>query len=394
MIIRNDPLGAFMDYPAAEVASAPEGPLRDLSVAVKDVFDVAGYRTGCGNPTRLEDSPVAAISAVAVQRVLDAGARFAGKTLTDELAFSLNGINAHYGTPVNARAPQRIPGGSSSGSASATAGGLVDFAMGTDTGGSIRAPASYCGLYGLRITHGRIPLDGVMPLAPSFDTVGWFARDAQTYRRVGAVMLGADAEPRKTPGLLVAGDAFELMLDGPGSALAGPLKRVETVLGKGTSVRLTENGLTEWLDVFRICQGHEIWRVHADWITSRKPDFGPGVRERFEWAAGVTDDAAAEAQARRVGFRERTAALLGDDHVLVLPTVPGVAPLKVTPISEIEIFRNRALSQLCISGLTGLPQMSLPLGEWEGAPLGLSLIGPARSDHLLMDLAVAISANP
>ena len=167
------------------------GPLAGLTLGVKDIFDVAGYVTGCGNPDKAENDPPAAKTAPAVQKLLDAGARFLGKTQTEELAFSLTGQNVHFPHPVNPGAPDRVTGGSSSGSAAAVAGGLADIATGSDTGGSIRAPASFCGLVGLRTTHGAISLDGTMPLAPSFDTFGWFARDIETYVKVGEVLLGA-----------------------------------------------------------------------------------------------------------------------------------------------------------------------------------------------------------
>jgi amidase len=191
MSLQRDPLNAFLDLPQASVPHAKSGPLAGLRLAVKDIFDVAGYKTGCGNPQRYEDAAPAEKTAPAVQVILDAGAEFVGKTQTDELAFSLMGQNAHFPHPVNPSAPDRVTGGSSSGSAAAVAGGLADIATGSDTGGSIRAPASFCGLIGLRTTHGRISLDGTMPLAPSLDTFGWFARDIGTYEKVAAVVLGA-----------------------------------------------------------------------------------------------------------------------------------------------------------------------------------------------------------
>ena len=188
-----DPAHAFVPYPDAPVARASTGPLADLSFAAKDLFDVAGYPTGGGNPIVLAMSGIKTRTAPTVQKLLDAGARFVGKTVTDELAFSMNGNNAHFGAPVNGGAPLRITGGSSSGSASAVSSGLCDFALGTDTGGSVRAPANHCGLYGLRPTHGRVSLEGALDLAPSFDTCGWFARDIGTFARVADVLLGADA---------------------------------------------------------------------------------------------------------------------------------------------------------------------------------------------------------
>ena len=163
--ILHDPTHAFMPYPATPVPHAGAGPLSGLSFAVKDLFHVGGYPTSGGQPLMLALSGVMDRTAPTVQRLLDAGARFAGKTITDELAFSMNGQNAHFGSPINGAAPDRITGGSSSGSASAVSNGMCDFALGTDTGGSVRAPASHCGLVGLRPTHGRISLQDVLNLA-------------------------------------------------------------------------------------------------------------------------------------------------------------------------------------------------------------------------------------
>ena len=154
---------------------------------------MAGYPTGGGSPIMLAMSGIKTRTAPTVQRLLDAGARFAGKTVTDELAFSLNGNNAHFGAPMNGAAPLRITGGSSSGSASAVSSGQCDFALGTDTGGSVRGPTNHYGLYGLRPTHGRVSLEGALDLAPSLDTCGWFTRDIATFARVADVLLGADA---------------------------------------------------------------------------------------------------------------------------------------------------------------------------------------------------------
>src|SRR5712671_3391861 len=176
-----------------------DGPLRDLCFAVKDLIDVAGHPTGCGNPTWLATHPPASVSAVCVEQLLAAGAQCEGKTITDELAFSLLGENHFYGTPLNPSAPDRVPGGSSSGSASAVACGLVDFALGTDTGGSVRVPASNCGIWGWRPSHGLISVAGVMPFSPTLDTVGVFARSAETLQRIARALLAADALDRTAP---------------------------------------------------------------------------------------------------------------------------------------------------------------------------------------------------
>src|SRR6266436_167873 len=184
-----------------DLSPTGSGPLDGLRFGVKDTIDVAGFKTGCGNPTWRDSHPAAVVHAVCVEQLCRAGARCVGKTISDELALSLLGINRFFGTPLNPRAPERVPGGSSSGSASAVAGGLVDVALGSDTGGSVRVPASFCGLYGLRPTHGRIPLDGLLLQAPSYDTIGWFARDADLFARVGAVLLQSGL-PAARPSLL------------------------------------------------------------------------------------------------------------------------------------------------------------------------------------------------
>src|SRR3989442_143192 len=206
----------FVPGPPVRIAGAPRGPLTGLTFAAKDLFDVAGHPTGGGNPDWARQHPVPTRHAWAVQRLLDAGATLIGKTVTDEVSLGILGENPFDGTPLNPKAPDRVPGGSSSGSASAVAQGLCDVALGTDTGGSVRVPASFCGLYGIRPTHGRLDLTGMMAQAPSSDTTGWFARDAKTFARVSEVMLGEPIPTSLPTRLVVAVDPFAL----PDSAAA------------------------------------------------------------------------------------------------------------------------------------------------------------------------------
>src|ERR1700741_4791316 len=204
----DDDINAFVPGPRVHIDGRPGGPLSGLTFAAKDLFDVAGYPTGGGNPDWARWNPVPTPHAWAVQRLLDAGATLIGKTITDEVSLGIVGENPFYGPPVNPRAPGRVPGASSSGSAAAVAAGICDTALGTDTGGSVRVPASFCGLYGIRPTHGRLNLTGMLPQAPTSDTTGWFARDAATFARVSEVMLG-EAIPTALPSkLLIATDAF------------------------------------------------------------------------------------------------------------------------------------------------------------------------------------------
>jgi amidase len=391
-ILARDTLGAFCRHTHAVLDGAAEGPLAGTTFGVKDLYHIAGHRTGFGNPSWLASHPVADHTALAVQRLLDAGGRMVGRTHTDELAYSLNGENRHYGTPTNPRAAGRIPGGSSSGSAAAVAGGLVDFALGSDTGGSVRVPASYCGVLGMRVTHGAVPLDGAIAFAPSFDTAGWFARDAALFARVGRVLLADDAPSRAPSRLLVATDTFERAEPYAAAALQPALARVAQLLGPAQSVRVGEPDLDAWMQDFRFIQAFEIWSTHREWVSGLSPDFGAGIGERFAWASTVTEADARAASIRRAAIRERMDALLADDAVLALPTTVGIAPLIGTPTKELEAWRNRCLALLCIAGHAGLPQINLPFADAQGCPVGLSLIAARGNDTMLLDFAARLAA--
>ena len=379
-----DPYNAFCRHTHVALDGVAAGPLRGLTFAAKDVFDVAGHRTGNGNPVWLETHPPAARTASVVQRLLAAGASMVGKTHTDELTYSINGENVHYGTPINPRAPGRIPGGSSSGSAAAVAGGLVDFALGTDCGGSVRIPASYCGIYGVRTTHGLVPVDGVIDLAASFDTVGWFARDPAMTPRVGDVLLPATSDfvPQR---LLIAADAFALVGAETAAALAPAVTLLKALLPDHRDVSVyNSDDPAVWSNIFRILQGDEIRRCHGDWIDAHKPNFGPGIAERFRWTRTIDTAEVERMRPLREDIAGHMTSLLGNDAVLCLPTAPGIAPKLATPAAELETFRGRAFALLCIAGLARLPQLSLPLAAVANCPLGLSLIAPRGGDRGLL----------
>jgi amidase len=389
-ILHRDQIGAFCRHTHVAVKGASDGTLLGLTFGVKDIYDIARHRTGFGSPEWFATHPAAAHTAPAVQRLLDAGADMIGKTHTDELTYSLNGENSHYGTPVNVNAPGRIPGGSSSGSAAAVAAGLCDFALGSDTGGSVRAPASYCGIYGIRPTHGRVSLEGACPLATSFDTAGWFARDAGLLERVGRVLLGD--ERAASPGrLLIAGDAFDLCGSAIGQALQPALDRLNEQLGAGQRVTVSPEGLPQWFQVFRVLQGAEVWAQHGTWINRVKPQLGPGIKERIEWASTITAREVGPAKSRREEIARRMVELLAGNAVLALPTLPGIAPLLNTPTAALEDFRGRAMSLLCIAGLARLPQITLPVARVDGCPLGLSLIAARGGDLMLLALARSLA---
>ena len=386
-----DHLGAFITHDAVALAASAPGGLSGLSFAAKDLYDIAGHTTGAGSPDWLVSHGPARATASSVTALLAAGAHMVAKAQTDEMAFSITGQNAHYGTPVNVNAPGRIPGGSSSGSAAAVAGVLVDFALGSDTGGSVRMPAGFCGIHGIRTTQDRIPVDGVHPLAPGFDTIGWFARSGELMHRVGQVLL---PDYRVRPGatrLLVARDCFELLANDAVAALEDAVDRVAGHLANREEVRVSETGPGEWMPHFRTLQMADIWRTHGAWIEQAKPNFGPGVRERFATSATITPDAVAASRLVRDAVQRRMVDLLADDGVLCLPTAPGIAPLCQTPEKELDDFRWRSMGLTCIAGLSGCPQINLPLASLDGCPLGLSLIAAPGGDEVLLQLAASIA---
>ena len=391
----DDQLNAFCDDTDAYLAGAAHGPLAGLTFAAKDIFDVAGYVTGGGNPDWRATHTAATRTAWAVQVLVDAGATMVGKTITDEITRGILGENAHYGTPVNPRAPERVPGGSSSGSASAVAGALVDFALGSDTGGSVRVPASFCGLYGLRPTHGRIPLDGLLLQAPSYDTIGWFARDAELFARVGAVLLQGHL-PATGPGrLIIAEDAFEVADPAVAQVLRPCVDRLATRIGATASVRLAPPGLAAWSDQQQVLQGREAWETAQEWIDRVNPRFSFEVTERYLMARSYTDADVAAARVQRDAIRQRLDTVLTDGAVLCLPTTPTPAPLRGEPMSARRGVRARISMLTCIAGTTGRPQITLPLAEVGGLPVGLSLLGARGADEVLLacarDIATALA---
>jgi amidase len=393
---------AFVEvYPIEPTAP---GPLDGLTFAVKDIIDVAGRRTGCGNPSWRESHAPAVSNAVCVDQLLGAGARGIGKTATDELAFSLLGENHFSGTPLNPRAPDRVPGGSSSGSASAVACGLVDFALGTDTGGSVRVPASNCGLFGIRPSHGFISLAGVMPFAPGFDTVGVLARDADVLARAAGVLLGADVPARPKVGTIhMICEAFALADPAVVTALEGALTQLRRLSGSRvveTSIHAIDGepdgtSLSVWYEkAFRPLQWSEIWSNLSGWISSAQPTFGPVTGHNFEMVRKLDRGLLAETVRRRERYFQRLMAFLGPEDLLCIPTVPTPAPIKGTVgrrDQDTTDYYPRALPLTSLAGVGRLPQVSLPLGNIGGVPVGLSLVGRFGQDAFLLGVVGRIT---
>ncbi|MBV9749360.1 MAG: amidase [Acetobacteraceae bacterium] len=383
-----DPVGAFIPGPRARSAGGA-GPLAGVRLAVKDLFDVAGCPTTYGHPDWARTHPLATGTAPVVAALLEAGAELVGKTKTVELAFGLTGENVWHGTPLNPAAPDRFPGGSSCGSAAAVAGGLADAALGSDTGGSVRIPASYCGLYGLRPSYGALSLAGACALAPSFDTAGWFTRDAELMARVGRVLLPGGGEGMMGS-LLRVEEAWEGADPAVADALGPALAQVEARLGPALPVQLVPEGVDTLYAAFRTLQAEEVWATLGSWITATQPRFGPGVAERFEYASRVPPDEAKRARGIRVTVQARLRPLLAGGAVLVLPTSPCPAPLLTASAAEQDRVRARTVGVTAIAGLAGCPELTLPLGRVDGAPVGLSLVAAPGRDRALLALLEAL----
>lgn len=387
------------------------GALDGHTLAVKDLYAVAGHRIGAGNPVWLAEAQPQATTATAVAQLLDAGAAITGIAQTDEFALSLAGTNQHYGTPPNPAAPARISGGSSSGSASAAALGQASIGLGTDTGGSIRVPASYQGLWGIRSTHGAIALDGVQPLAQSFDTVGWMTRDPGALAAVAQVLLAQTGhhaglhigEPALAaePGLKFISSLFDQVEPEVADAVCAALDAqaspaVERRL-ESAPVQLHElEGVSPemhaaWFEAFRIIQFREAWANHGEWIAGHWEAMASDVGARFRMASELTADQEMHARALAAGARRIIRGWVGEG-ILAVPSAAGPAPLREAAAlggAVIEEHRRGTMMLTCLAGLAGLPVVNVPLRTRAGLPTGVCLIGPAGSDIALIHHAAA-----
>lgn len=380
--------GAFVPGPRARLAPLGSGPLDGLTFVAKDLFDVVDHVTGGGNPDWARRQQPAQKSAIVVERLLHAGATLIGKTITDELAFSLEGENAHHGTPVNPRAPDRLPGGSSSGSAVAVAAGLADLGLGTDTGGSVRVPASFCGVFGYRPSHGRLPLDGVLPFAPSYDTVGLLARDAELLRGAAHCLLQtAPAAPRGHR-LLLAVDA--LALADPEAAAV--MRQSARAMGIAGEIEVFAGRPDDFLAAYATLQGLDILEAHSTFLES-DPLFGATIKPRFDGVRALDPATDGHWRAWRQETSARVRAVLPPGAFLMLPTAPSIAPPRFLRGEAADRFYKAALTLGSVAGHAGLPAVSLPVADLHGCPLGLSLVAGAGEDEALLALATSLSGR-
>jgi amidase len=382
----------FVPGPALRIAGAPGGPLAGLTFAAKDLFDVAGHPTGGGNPDWARQHPVPTRHAWAVQRLLDAGATLVGKTVTDEVSLGIFGENPFDGTPLNPRAPDRVPGGSSSGSASAVAQGSCDTALGTDTGGSVRVPASFCGLYGIRPTHGRLDLTGITPQAPSSDTTGWFARDARTFARVSEVLLGVPTPAALPTTLVVAVDAFGLADPETAAALQPMVRKLSTLVKEVREDLLAPPGLSVWSRAQRTLQSYEAWLTFREWLDRDNPRLQFNVARGLALSGMIPEVDRQWAALMRAEARARVTWLLPPGTIACLPTTPFPPPRKGLSLAARDPLAARISCLTSHGGLTGAPQVSLPGATVDGLPVGLSILGAHGSDATLVAVAKALEA--
>ncbi|WP_162068495.1 amidase [Burkholderia sp. THE68] len=372
-------MSAFVPGPRLRIEASAHGPLDGLRFAVKDLIDVAGVTTGGGNPDWLATHAPAAHHAPCVAKLLAAGASVDGKTITDELAYSLEGVNAHYGTPLNPRWPHALPGGSSSGSASAVASGEVDFALGTDTGGSVRVPAAFCGLWGIRTTHDHAALEGVLPFAPCFDTVGWFARSGELLARVADVLLDDVAALDAPASLVLFKEAFDTRAERePDDA-----RRLRELSMAHDEIEIFSGDRARWLHVYQQLQDDAIRASLGAWIDAHAPRFGADIATRFARMKSLDDAEVERCRILRTTLAARVESIV-NQALIVLPTTPR-ALLAIDESPEgIGVFYRDALTMNSVAAFAGLPQVTVPVANEAGGPLALSFIGPRGSDRALI----------
>lgn len=380
----NDSFDGIID--TLDITPTDRGSLSGLTFAVKDMFDLKGRTSGFGTPDWKRTHQPATKNAASVDALLNNGAHLKYNACADELACSLDGINIHFGTPVNPQAPDRIPGGSSSGSASLVAQAAVDFAIGTDTAGSVRVPAAYCGIFGFRPSHDYISTDGVLPLGPSFDTVGVFARSSETLEQVAAVLLKSDCDytdPAKAPSTLILPAKFESVLD----RLVAPymMAFVESLKARFETVkeqRFYEHA-REVYDVFSVVRAREAWSEHGKWLETKKPHLATSIRQRIYSCREVSDELFRRASAARLQLLNEADSIVDSDSFICLPTTWSYAPLRTAGEGELQNNRDRNISITTLASCYGFPQVTIPIPAGQ-MKVGISIMGAKGSDKSLL----------
>ncbi|KAM0891980.1 hypothetical protein ACQ4PT_026050 [Festuca glaucescens] len=408
--------GAFCD--SLVLSPPPQSPppaarqqLSDLTFAVSDNFEIEGYVAGFGNPDWKRTHAAASRTAVAVTNLLKQGATCVGRTVMDELGFGVTGQNLHCGTPINPASPSVVPGGSCSGSAVAVSAQLVDFALGTDTTGDLRIPASFCGVLCFRPSHGVVSTVGTLANSQSLDTIGWLARDPRILHRVGDVLLPAAVGGfiKGKRQLIFADDCFEslkvprqktvhviesavLTLPGYqppkhidiGQYIISNVPSLKEFCEPSTKMQEGNSALKALCTVMLLLQRYEFKANHEDWVNTVKPKLGLEITTRVLQAVNFRDDNIKSLYIVRSEWRSALKNLLKDTGILVLPTMAGY-PLKRNSKQRLSSeFEDKMYAFVSIAALSGCCQATVPLGNHNDRPISLSFVAAHGSDKFLL----------
>ena len=369
--------------PLSDINLINLGPLSDLTFVVKDMCEIKGFKSSCGNPDFYEKCLPADDFAPFLKDILNKGATLKGITICDEFFYSLIGENGHYGTPANLNAPGCVPGGSSSGSAAALTTDLYDFSIGSDTGGSVRVPASFCGLLGIRPTHNRINTKGVYPMAPTFDTIGWFARDINTFKKIGFTVLNHQDKTKSVfKDFVIAEDILELANSDIINLFNNYINNSFPEIKK---IRLSKHNKDVIADNFRILQGGEIVENVIPWILKNKPKISPEINNRIEMAIKITKDEINQAVKFRENLKKEIELTLPEGLIALFPTTPFSSPKCGQSDEQLSSYRKKLMEFTSIAGMTSRPQISIPKFKDNTGPIGISLLGWRYSDEVLLE---------
>ncbi|GEP73066.1 hypothetical protein FD12_GL002134 [Lentilactobacillus rapi DSM 19907 = JCM 15042] len=379
-------------YIDSQLMIAPEstGILNGLAFSVKDVMAVTGHITGLGNPTWTATHQPAKSNAIAITKLLNNGATLDGITVSDEFMFSIKGSNYHYGDPLNPKHPDCFTGGSSSGSASAVSSGLVDFALGTDTGGSVRVPASYCGIYGFRPSHDLSMLAGIAPLATSFDTVGVLTKSSSILKKVGQVLYSGNVRLDLKKIYYLDNSITQSL----GAEYQQELGRIGKSLGiQKTRFQPVNFSLDLLYNAFKRIQGFQAWSNYGKWISKHPQDIGPDIADHFAFAKVVKSDIGLkEAIETKTKFAKLLNGLLTNQAILILPTTSSTAPNKNEDFKKIERLRAQTQKLTTIAGMAGTPQVAIPISQ-SGKDYSISIISGVNTDRSLLSLATKLKGG-
>lgn len=385
-----DPLQSFVRDNHVAISGKSSGILSHYVFSAKDVFRIKGSTWGNGHPDWLRYSRPDEYTATGVQVLLDNGADLVGKTICDELCYSISGENWNYGSPLNPHDIRRYTGGSSSGTCASVAGGLVDFSIGSDCLGSVRVPASYNGLLGIRPTYNRIDTTGEAPYCESMDVLGFVAKESNIFQDVAKVLLREDNQTYQFQKIIIASDCFNVIDRDILAHLDDAIEYIKVNFNEIIQKDISPEGLDSWVDTFQIVQGYEVWESYGGFVNKYQPKLSPGPKQRLKKASQISRKEYDEALIEKKKIEEYVEKLVSDDTIIILPTASSIAPLKSTSQEEINHYRAQSSKLLSISPLSGTPQITIPLSKQEGVPLGISIIGPKGSDRAMVDLSTTL----